>query len=387
MATTKKQHYVPKFYLRRFTKNPNTINLYNLSRRVSIFDVSLKHQCYQSYFYDKDNFIENQLKIIEDNVSVQLCDITASRKLPKQGTNEYAGLLLFAIVQHERTLSNVKNRNLLFKQVSDYYKSFYKDAPQSLIDDYIGQMKYQIYPTLMHWIEVVPLGLDLKMKLFVNNTGTEFITSDNPVVYYNQYLEDRTFASNTAISIVGTQLFFPLDPNHLLYIYDSNIYEFKNDSSDFIIIDNKEDILEMNRLQFVHCHENLYFLSLYDNVKQIHEELAEHHSKHVTTIKVHENYVVDDTRGNLLQLSLPTIRIGLNVSCIRINKNALNERKKQKKAKMQPVVLLRDAEKLELYPEFIYLARKGKYNIVDFDKYIQQRKKRIENLKKYNSLS
>jgi len=54
MPQNKKQHYVPKFYLKRFTPNERLINLYNLKSRRNIIGASLSSQCYKDYMYGKD---------------------------------------------------------------------------------------------------------------------------------------------------------------------------------------------------------------------------------------------------------------------------------------------------------------------------------------------
>lgn len=54
MPDHQRQHYVPKFYLKWFSSNERQINLYNWKSGKTIFNASLKEQCYRDYFYGAD---------------------------------------------------------------------------------------------------------------------------------------------------------------------------------------------------------------------------------------------------------------------------------------------------------------------------------------------
>jgi hypothetical protein len=73
-------------------------------------------------------------------------------------------------------------------------------------------------------MRVYPLLLDLHNKLLINKTSVEFITSDHPIVMYNQLLTFRTFGSNCGVACKGLQIFYPLDPKKVLMLYDGQIY-------------------------------------------------------------------------------------------------------------------------------------------------------------------
>ena len=70
----------------------------------------------------------------------------------------------------------------------------YRQKMKSLGID-IDQFKIGIQNVQRMLLEVssqtYPVLLDLNYKLLVNRTGTEFVTSDNPVVLYNQLLSFR----------------------------------------------------------------------------------------------------------------------------------------------------------------------------------------------------
>lgn len=51
MAKNKKQHFVPRFYLRKFSADGRSVNIWNLTNEKRIQGANLKNQCYKDYFY------------------------------------------------------------------------------------------------------------------------------------------------------------------------------------------------------------------------------------------------------------------------------------------------------------------------------------------------
>ena len=64
---------------------------------------------------------------------------------------------------------------------------------------------------------------DLRAHLIVSDTDA-FLTSDNPVVFYNQYNQDLP-GSVASVDSHGFQAFCPLSPKIALILYDCNTYE------------------------------------------------------------------------------------------------------------------------------------------------------------------
>ena len=67
MAEKKKQHYVPRFYLKYFSTTPEAthIGLCVKESGKTVRQAGLKNQAYENYFYGKDTKIEDGLSEIE----------------------------------------------------------------------------------------------------------------------------------------------------------------------------------------------------------------------------------------------------------------------------------------------------------------------------------
>ena len=61
-GTKKKQHYVPKFYLKYFADDNNKFFAYDFKSQSLLPDkVFYESQCHKKYFYGEDGILENQL--------------------------------------------------------------------------------------------------------------------------------------------------------------------------------------------------------------------------------------------------------------------------------------------------------------------------------------
>ena len=61
-SVKKKQHYVPRFYLRYFADFDNKFYVYDFSRNGVIPDrVYYESQCFKKFFYGEDGVLEEQL--------------------------------------------------------------------------------------------------------------------------------------------------------------------------------------------------------------------------------------------------------------------------------------------------------------------------------------
>ena len=85
MASKKKQHFIPRFYLRFFSnENKKTIGIWHIQKELFIHSGNLRNQAYQNNFYGKDSVIEDALAKIESIVSFIFKNIINKRKLPKK---------------------------------------------------------------------------------------------------------------------------------------------------------------------------------------------------------------------------------------------------------------------------------------------------------------
>jgi hypothetical protein len=256
-----KQHYVPKFYLRNFSfeGNKKQIGVFNTITQFFISDAKLKTQAYKPFYYGRDGEMEEMLAELEDKLSPITNYIITTKSLPKVNSREYQLLLLFIVLTEARNpvISNtiVNHRKELIKRAKEI-------APDDIfVETHIPEIPKE--QTVKLALTSIKMGMtyckDLQAKLLINSTEAPFITSDNPVAKYNQYLESRRWHFGwTGYACIGLQIFLPLSPGVAVALYDKWTYKIGDRKKNVINV-NMCDVDQLNILQILNCETNVFF--------------------------------------------------------------------------------------------------------------------------------
>ncbi|MBN1364420.1 MAG: DUF4238 domain-containing protein [Syntrophaceae bacterium] len=370
MPFNKKHHYVPKFYLKRFTDNSKSINIFNIPSLRIIENASLKNECYKDYFYGEDLKFEKALSILEGKTAKVLQDISISNKLPPFPSPQYIVLLINVIMQEARTKFAADQ----IDELVDKNMKHLLEIQNGITQDDLSKIKIGLKKPARMAVSVAAqchlMAMDLKCKLLTIGSNREFITSDNPVVYYNQYLEYRTFASNTGIASKGLEIFYPIDHKHLIVYYDADVYIVGNKKDKVIKLKKRRDIEMLNKLQYVNAGSNIYFHEKHPNFSKLKDLSSKYRRKQKASFKAFVNEEKSEIRNELMGSSKEDVRIELNLSFIKVLRKAKKWRKKLQKQKEQPAVLIRNMQLYEKYHQFQELVKKGVYNSGDFHRFL-----------------
>lgn len=338
MITNKKnQHYVPKFYLRNFSflGNNKQIGVYNLNNKKYISQAKLKTQGSKRFFYGHDGKIEDDLADIEGFLSKTINNIIRTRDLPKKDTQEHTSLLGFVSLTDLRNPVRINEMKNMFKQMEE---EILKLDPNADLAKLIPQLDHEehIELSLSMIKETIENTKDLEYKILINETSYPFITSDFPIVKYNQFLEKKKWRnSKTGYGIVGLQIFIPINNNIIIIFYDSGIYKVGTRRQKVIPITKKEDIDQLNILQFLNCNSTIFF-----NEKASENYLKNLHNESLKFKKANEpqselSYIVREEepgiikkseKENLLILNSSDCEINLNISGIKMHSKGKNHR-------------------------------------------------------------
>jgi hypothetical protein len=309
-----KHHYVPKFYLRSFSSTPKQIHLYNLDRRKAIQNVSLADQCFGSRLYGETDDTENALALLEDMFARVLHEIVRSSLLPRNNSPEQELLVLFVALQMIRTTSHAKRVNTMIDKMTK--EAFRDDNRLDGID--LAHIRIGFHKPELFSLSLTPVIAnaiaDLQMHLVCADSHQTFITSDNPVYKYNQYLESVKGVGVTGGLSRGLQLFLPLSPNHLLMLYDRSVYKVDTRKATVTQGIPDSDVATFNSLQILSAERNLYFND-WSKEKYV-ASIAEKWIKRriVDPVRV-EEFVAegDDTKSLIAEHErLPNLRLSLS---------------------------------------------------------------------------
>ena len=268
-AETKNQHYVPQFYLRYFSVDKKNVGAYILESGQNIPSAPIKGQASRDYFYSDNMEMEKILSSLESCAKKVLDKIIAAptEPLSKEDKNT---LFDFTVIQLGRT-------EVPASRVNQWYEERVRSLPEvfsKMSTDTGGDQGESLKEKVLHLIGKPPSSpaqysvdahdqirnvmRDLSVKILVNKTGKSFITSDNPVAKYNQFME-RMRQEAYGLGARGLQIFFPLSPQIGLMYYDPKSYKLGYKKKEYVELDQDKDIDELNKLTSCNSGGLLYY--------------------------------------------------------------------------------------------------------------------------------
>lgn len=275
MSEKKNQHYVPQFYQRYFSNDKKTVAVYILKSKKYIAKSPIKNQASEDYFYSKDEHdtkIESALGKLEA-LSKDALDRIISNPKEKLSEQDNYTLYHFMMIQLGRTLSQANLMQELVDKISrNIVKAIVKlkkengdtEDAKILTDDVLDSVQIKLKKpgiiALGTTIEIRALCIDLKCKILINNTKVDFISSDNPVCFYDQFLE-KMGDDTHGLGVKGLQLFLPLTPRIGVFYYDPVVYKLGERKKTYVDVGNDNDVKELNKLVSANANEILIFNS------------------------------------------------------------------------------------------------------------------------------
>lgn len=255
MPIKKRQHYVPRCYLKPFSLDGNgkTINVYNITQSKLISNAPIKGQCAKDYFYGRDLNIENKLQNIEREYANTAC--TLQGNVENLSNDDMEFLRFFALLQYARTDMAAKRMRLLRENMRDVIFEGRHIAPPVLdLSDYA--MMRDSLDIVANEIDNVD---DIKICIIKNNTKNDFITSDDPVIFTNRFYLQKLHRNTFGLKNSGLLFFMPITPQFLLMCYDGGIYTIPDRQGKLLIVTKCSDISCLNELQYMKSVNNIYF--------------------------------------------------------------------------------------------------------------------------------
>ena len=296
----KKQHYVPRCYLKNFCTNGEQIYVFDKSQR-KYFKGNIKDIACGNYFYDIDaddsqafetslgifesayagifknliqklniikynhpvNFLESFLKKVgllnKRNIS-----ITSSEKLVIAGFFAVQNLRT-AHTRQEITQTSQKLYEIISSMSEEvekpegFYPSYQDDsAITSLHIDLIKELGEQCARYLM----------EQKWIFGINRSSRSLFTSDNPAILDTNFCKNGVIRQDGFMS-PNVNFYLPLNKDFVLLIIEKTFYEkYKQSMSNCNVLDfNEEAIVYVNNLQLNNC-----FFQIYSNTDKFFEE-------------------------------------------------------------------------------------------------------------------
>lgn len=256
MPNQKKQHYVPKFYMKEFSDNEGKFSVFNLDGNQLYEAVPYADQCYKNYYYGKDGLWENRLGEMETKWA------TVFHKLKNEEEVYEEDILLikqFALYQRQRTLAegeygNEERKEILKEIVKTYCVKrgwTFGEACEKVCADLVKREATPI-ENLEISSRMEEMIDDLAVKVITYETNTQLISSDVPVIAINPF-----YKYSIGYGCMGLILFFPITVHKLVVIYDRKIYT-SNNNEFYNTLSSQEEVKNLNNMQYISAEKILF---------------------------------------------------------------------------------------------------------------------------------
>lgn len=375
MPANKKHHYVPRFYLKRFSADERSINLYNFRLGRAIASVNLKNQCHRDYMYGQDGEHEKRLAVLEGAFAQLLRNIIPSCVLPPPMSPDHESLAILVLLQYARTAHTAD----AFDEMADGMWKAILEKDSRVSPDMLN--KVRIVNTdpanlaVATMLRLYHLILDLRYKLLLAPPDREYLTSDNPVVMYNQLMEFERFGSNTGLASKGLQIFYPLSPKHLLYMYDRDVYSCGSHRDSVMHVPTDDDVLQLNTLQVASALENVYYRGPSADVfRAASAGERGRRTKKAQLIRGRERSTPTGS-SQLLGMSREDVRTNLRLTFVRLLKPAKRWREERMRPGPKPAVVVRNEALIREHEAFMRVVDQGHYAPTEFLRYLRERER------------
>lgn len=312
----KKQHYVPRFILRKFSFDGRRLSLALVKSGARHDEVSLRDQCYSDYFYGVSPELEDAFQNQEARVAALLGDLDPVR-LEELTDENLAEITFFVHYQRQRTVAAAAMSEDMMDALVRKLVSTDPRMQDIDLSKYRLKLAMPQLDGLAAAAEAIPLVADLKVNFLVNDTPVGFVISDAPVATYNQWAEHhpkfKTYGGYKGVALKGLQWFYPVSPAICIAVYDPTTYEYGGRHRRLCRA-GKHDVALLNSLQALHARDCLYFRKelLSDaGLSRLLEVRAAHPALSVPAVRKILATTVDDARvREILNPRAPDARIG-----------------------------------------------------------------------------
>src|SRR5574344_1348612 len=258
MPEKKKQHYVPKFYLRGFANDDKKFYLYNINKNQMIGAVPFETQCFEDYFYGADKKWENQLAKFEAQWNQALEHVKA-RLFSDEDIQKIKEFAMYQRIRTKKSLEKetASTQKTIEKLLKAYaaHESYNPDGLNKAIE-VASRKKAEEAITPKFLLEMMQkqseLINDLAFLLVNFKTQTKLLSSDNPVIIMNPYIK------TAGLAMIGLIVLLPISPEDLVVLYDRKIYGNKIENAESKTVTVNYYAQKINSLTFANANEIIF---------------------------------------------------------------------------------------------------------------------------------
>lgn len=294
----KKQHYVPRFYLNKFTlenspnANKNKVLVYDKVNRKTyhsnVYDIA-----YEKYFYDLDEDKENRqvlekaFSTLETSFSKEINNLISICEYNKNNPNA----LILRTGERKKFAYQMAMQLIRTKKYRIILKNLHSDITSKRIEfikrleNITDDIDFTVNEKLIHLRMLIDEDFIFALTnvlynsywvILYNNTNIPFITSDNPICRIPRISSNEYYQGVTTFFSPDLEINFPITPYICIRIMgeeNPNIEKFKKYKNKLVITSNENLIDRINIFQYIMANERVFLINN-DIGKNIIEKLS-----------------------------------------------------------------------------------------------------------------
>ena len=297
MGKTKKQHYVPRLYLREFAiPNTERIHVYDLNTKTqrinNIMDVAEENRFYE---YDIGEIIDNirvdefegisqeDIEIVRDAFDnlegkigstvepafAEILDNIISKAdsltpwlfnntffINEENKAKLSVCLAFQLTRTKKVRDFIKDTN---QKITDFAKELYPDADTDhlrLSDKEIKRVHIETLIENDSFYEMAGFFSNYIWLLGVNRTDKLFYTSDAPIVMIPHV---KDYSRGVGLSTRGVEVILPITPRLILMMFDGDYHiDYISKDRHYISLENNANIEFYNWYMMNYAHRFVF---------------------------------------------------------------------------------------------------------------------------------
>lgn len=246
----KKQHMVPRFYLKNFSDDKKRIGV--IAKNHDAKYMSIK-SFYRESVYDQE--LEKDLASHENVASHIIGNIIDNPGTIRLSLENWMALIEFTVMAYSRTGRVYDENKTLLKMLGQI-------IPESLgITDWRIKFPFEETPNLITMIDIpenISRVLALERTIIINDSDNNFLTSDCPVCVYNPVVLKSPDCTRYDMFSSGAVIILPISPKVAILFHDPEYYILgKNGAVLHIGLGHYID--DINRLLIANSYEYVFF--------------------------------------------------------------------------------------------------------------------------------
>lgn len=259
MANRAMQHYVPRFFLKNFSRDEKSISLYRPENGLYVRRSPIRSTACRKHFYTTGEGTEFALGQYEDAAAPVIRKILQTGDLPCDFVSWHA-LLSFIAAQDIRSPKCMAYMERFYvEELAQWVRAYNHEGIETGLTPEKVRKEVGVRNYLANFLPTTSLIADLLSDLIpflvVNKSSIPFVTSDQTVICCNPLFNGVGY--RFGYGQVGVIVAFPISPTMCIVLADMGAYS-TDGKSQKIVFEGKRTARRINSLMASNCYEEIY---------------------------------------------------------------------------------------------------------------------------------